>query len=272
MSSISPTSRLLRAIATNEYVRALAVLALILVGALIWRSELKPIDVVMLFLLGVVVVGATCHRRAAIVTVVLSTALFDWFFVPPYNTFSVLDSSYIFTFAVMFIVALIMSALTAKIREQGIAAQHRELRASALYEMIRDLGASTGAPELVKITARHLGRVVGSEAEVVLVDEPDRKEPPRWPETGLLADPEVRACADHAYRYGKPAGWGTSPGGTSPALVTPLLAGRATLGIGVIPQPSPDRALQDHELRTIELLGHQAAQILERMAAARPTA
>jgi two-component system sensor histidine kinase KdpD len=51
---------------------------------------------------------------------VLSVAVFDFFFVPPYLSFAVADTEHLITFTVMLIVALVISGLTVRIRAQAI--------------------------------------------------------------------------------------------------------------------------------------------------------
>src|SRR5580765_7043237 len=103
--------------AGREYGLAVAVIALTLLAGLGVRTRLKIIDVVMLFLLGVVIVATLTRRGPAIVAAILATAAFDFFFVPAYGTFAVSDTSYLLTFAVMLIVASLMGGLTARIKE-----------------------------------------------------------------------------------------------------------------------------------------------------------
>jgi two-component system sensor histidine kinase KdpD len=259
--------RVAEIVVQNGYVRAIAVIGLTLALGLAVRARLNPIDVVMLFLLAVVIVAATEGRGPAVLTVLLATALFDFFFVPPYGTFSVLDQSFGFTFGVMFVVALIMSGLTGRIRSQALEAQRGEARASALYEMVRDLAATSRRDEQRVIAARHLAAIARGEAEVVLADgmAAGQPLPPSLGADSPLSDIEIRAAADWAVRHGQPAGWGTIHSAGAESLVIPLTTGGTTLGVAVITPPSIDRVLEDHELRTLEVLAQQAALVMKRV-------
>ena len=73
---------------------------------------------------------------------VLSVAVFDFFFVPPYLSFAVADTEHLITFTVMLIVALVISGLTVRIRAQADRARERERRIAALYAMSRDLATT----------------------------------------------------------------------------------------------------------------------------------
>ena len=55
------------------------------------RSVLSTTDMAMLYLLAAVVVGSRVRQRPSLVASVLSIALFDFCFVPPYYTFAVYD-------------------------------------------------------------------------------------------------------------------------------------------------------------------------------------
>ena len=80
----------------------------------------------MLLLLAVVVVAYRHRRGPAVFASLLSIAAFDFWLVPPYHTLFVHDTAYLLTFGVMLAVALVMSQLTARIREQVEDARERE--------------------------------------------------------------------------------------------------------------------------------------------------
>ena len=80
-------------------------------------------------------------------------AAFDFFFVPPYLTFAVSDTEYLVTFAVMLVVALVISTLTSRVRAQAEAARQRERRTATLYAMSRDLVRQQGLDELLRAAA-----------------------------------------------------------------------------------------------------------------------
>ena len=88
------------------------------------RGELA--DVVMVFLLGVMLVASRFGYGPSIFAAALSVVAFDFFFVPPYFSLAVSDLRHVVTFAVMFLVAVVISHLTRRIREQADAALLRE--------------------------------------------------------------------------------------------------------------------------------------------------
>ncbi|HEX6765801.1 MAG TPA: DUF4118 domain-containing protein [Polyangiaceae bacterium] len=82
------------------------------------RSALA--DVVMIYLLGVVLVATRVGFGASIVAALSSVAAFDFIFVPPYLTLRVADFRHAVTFVVMFVVAVVTSGLTQRVRRQAV--------------------------------------------------------------------------------------------------------------------------------------------------------
>ncbi|HEU5217763.1 MAG TPA: DUF4118 domain-containing protein, partial [Gemmatimonadales bacterium] len=128
--------------AWREYGAATGIIGLIAGATFLIRDRLNAIDVAMLFLLGVVVVATRYPRGPAVLASALSIALFDFFFIPPYYRFGVHDTAYVLTFAMMLVVALAMSRLTARIREHADAARelaerHESARVAVASERLR---------------------------------------------------------------------------------------------------------------------------------------
>ena len=96
--------------------------------------HLELTNLVMVYLLGTLTVAARGRRRPAAFASLLSVLAFDFFFVPPRFTFSVSDVQYIFTFIVMFIVAMIISHLTIRLRDEAESARQGEQRSAWLME------------------------------------------------------------------------------------------------------------------------------------------
>ena len=105
----------------RHYVATAAIVALSTgLGALGYRIHGKPAEtnVAMIFLLGVASVAVWFGRGPAVLASVASVMIFDFFFIPPFYSFSVDNAQYFLTFAVMLVIGLIISTLTARVREQ----------------------------------------------------------------------------------------------------------------------------------------------------------
>ncbi len=113
-------------------------------------------DLVMVYLLGVVLVATRSSLSPSILTAILSALAFEFFFIPPRLTFAILDARHLVTFALMLLVAIVITGLTEQARRQAEAAHRAEaeaaterLRSSLLSAVSHDLrtplAAITGA-------------------------------------------------------------------------------------------------------------------------------
>jgi two-component system sensor histidine kinase KdpD len=140
-------------------------------------GEMHLTDVVMVFLLGVVVVSMRFGYGPSIFTAVLSVLAFEFFFIPPLFSFAVSDLRHFVTFAVMFLVAFVISHLTKRIRDQADAAGARERNAARLYDASREIGLAYSREELLVSSMRHAREMFGADIAVVLRDGNEREEP-----------------------------------------------------------------------------------------------
>lgn len=115
------------------------------VGAIIAPYIHLP-NLAMIYLLGVAFVASRTTPKPAILASILGVAAFDFMFVPPTGTFTVAQVEYIFTFAVMLVVSIMISTLRVRLREQSetsekaeIEAQVEKTRANLLSGVSHDL-------------------------------------------------------------------------------------------------------------------------------------
>lgn len=245
----------------GQYLRTAAILAGATALALPFRDRVNTIDVAMLYLLAVVAVATLYRRGPALLASVLAILAFDFVFVPPYYTFDVHDTDYLFTFGVMFVVALLMSGLTARIREQAREAAERERRTAALYELDQALATAATRAEVTTVAERHMGAAGGGGARIVLADATA----PDWPCDGVFEHLAVRITAAWVHDSGEPGGPGTRHCTEAEALICPLRAGTRRLGVvALVPEPE-DRVPSPQEVETVSVLARHTADLLDRV-------
>jgi two-component system sensor histidine kinase KdpD len=197
---------------------------------------------------------------------VLSVAAFDFFFVPPYLTFAVSDTQYFVTFAVMLLVAIVISTLAARIRDQAEAARQRERRTAVLYAMSRDLVSRQGVDELLQAAARHIAEVFGRPVAVLLPD-PDGRLARQAGQLDVGAeDGSEMAVARWVQEHGQMAGHGSATLPGARALYLPLRAARDTVGVLGIEPPSGEALVTPEQLHLLETFAAQIALAIERVA------
>jgi two-component system sensor histidine kinase KdpD len=245
------------------YLYALVAVALATGLAAAMFSRFAASNLIMVYLLAVIVVATRYGHGPSLLASVLSVAAFDFFFVPPFFTFAVTDTQYLVTFAVMLVVALVISSLAVRIRAQAESARERERRIRALYSMSRELASTRGVSALVAAAVRHISDVFGARVVVLLPDTSRRLVPD--PATGGFAlDTSETAVGQWVFEHGQVAGQGTDTLPGAAALYLPLPGSRGTVGVLGL-QPADPRAMQGPEvLHQIEAFTSQTALALER--------
>lgn len=107
------------------------------IAGLAMAARFDPVNIAMVYLLGVVLIALYFSRGPAIAASVLSVAAFDVLFVPPRGTFTVDDVQYLLTFAIMLAVGLIVSRLVDSVRRRARAQAALEIEAET--ERIRSV-------------------------------------------------------------------------------------------------------------------------------------
>ena len=243
----------------------LATLALVaLATAVAWFAfgRSSPADVVMLYLLVVVAASLTLGRGPSLLAAILSVAAFDFFFIPPYGTFSVDDPRHVVTFAVMLLVATVTDHLTRRVRDQARDAEEREHRTAALYEMSRDLAGAVERGELVASAASHIAHVFEGDV-IVLVPDGEELTPVRRPGDRELSS-EERGVARWVWANGREAGLGAQTFPAAAGLFLPLSTSHGPLGVlGLVPRDRT-RLADPVERRFLAAFAAQMAMALER--------
>jgi two-component system, OmpR family, sensor histidine kinase KdpD len=238
-----------------------------LVATLMFR-HFTLVDLAMVYLLGIVLVASQVGRGPTLLATLLGVAAFDFFFIPPFYTFTVNDVRYFVTFAVMFFVAFVISRLTLRVREQAESARQRERRTAALYNLSRELAHEVGREQLSASAVRHLSEVFACQA-VVLV--PDARGNLAVPATGAhtyALDQRELSVAQWTYDHRAKAGLGTDTLPGAKALYLPLVAAGKTIGVvGILPGSSVP-LFAPEQVHAMESFANQAAMALERAALA----
>lgn len=240
--------------------------ALATVVALTLRGLLDPANLVLLYLMAVVLVAVRFGRKPGVLASFLAVLAFDVFLVPPYHSLTVADPQYLLTFAIMLIVALIISHLTANLRRQALIAHYRERRASALFDLSKDLSAALTTTQISEIGIRHLEAMF--QARVVLL-LPDREgklripeiasEPPSIPADTLLD------CAQHSYDRQVTVGLGSDTPASESAVYLPLRAPMSMRGVLVVVPGHPRQLLLPEQERLLQTCAAQIALAIERV-------
>jgi len=222
-------------------------------------------ELAMVYLLGIVAVATRFGRAASLLASILSVAAFDFCFVPPHFTFAVSDVNYVATFSVMFVVGVVISTLTERVRHQGMAARRREARTAALYGLSRELARARDLPQILMASRTHIASVFDAQL-LFLVTEPT---------TGMLEQPAPRddfqldqrdaSVAAWVLEHDQLAGLTTDTLAAAHALFLPLATPNAKLGVlGVLPA-DPARLREPGQRQLLETFAQQVVGAMARV-------
>ncbi|MDB4995861.1 MAG: kdpD, partial [Myxococcaceae bacterium] len=247
----------------RPYLLATAVVAVFSVIARLGVPFLELADLVMIYLVGILVVSTRVGYGPSLFAAVLSVLAFDFLCVPPFMTFAVADFRHIITFAVMLLVALVLTTLTNRLRLHGVAASERERRTHALYAFGRDLATSRDPMKLGASAVRHIEEVFPVRATVLLV-EPDGKLRALAAPHHAIESKEM-SVAQWVFDRRQPAGIGTHTLPASKGLYLPLVASRGGVAVGVLGvEPLSGAAFLQEQRALLETFANQSAVAIER--------
>jgi two-component system, OmpR family, sensor histidine kinase KdpD len=232
------------------YVAAIAAVLTAATAAWFLFGRKQLADVVMVFLLGVVLVSMRFGYGPSLAATVLSVLAFDFIFVPPFFSFAVTDLSHIVTFGVMFLVAVVISGLTNRIRDQADSARGRERRTASLYAVSRELGTATARPALLQTAAAHVTEVFDVKVAILLPGRGEELEIVQADEGSLAPDDKDLGVAEWVWNHQRAAGAGTDTLPLARALFVPLMGSRGRVGVLAL-YPSPGSRLDDPDERQL---------------------
>jgi len=220
---------------------SLITFGMLLVSTLVsfWLQKLNVGDqnIIMVYILSVSIVSRlTTGYIYGVFASILSVLTFNFFFTEPYFTFNAIQPSYPITFAIMLLVALMMSALTVRIKAQARLAVAREHRTNTLYEINKKLLATRGLPNIIKLTNEYIVNLF-NRSVTFYASDPEQGESgfflqnPSEPDSSYLIQPNEQAVAHWVFVNGKRAGAGTDTLMGAGGFYMPVLSQQRVLAV-----------------------------------------
>lgn len=256
----------------SEYGWSIAAVAVCTIVAWVISPYVDLANSIMIYLLGVIAIATRGGRGPSIMMVILSVAAFDFFFVPPRFTFAVEGLHYLLTFAVMFVVGLVISSLTVRRQEQVQAARIRERRTAALYALSRELVSVGGLEQLLPVAVHNIYHTFESQVIIFLPVSSGRLQ--TWgsvsgwmnsinPQSIYAPSTADQGVAQWVFEHKTMAGLGTGTLPGADALYLPLVASERGVGVlGV--RPARRQRLTPEQIHLLETFANQTALALAR--------
>lgn len=248
----------------RDYLMGLAALTVATAVAMGFKAiGLIDANLVMTYLLGIVLVASWCGRGPAVAMSIASVLLFNFLFTTPYYTLIVDDPQYVYTLAVMLAIALIVSHLTARMREHARLAIERERRTEALYRVSHALAGTSGQLRLASVARTELTALLGGEVAVYLFRE-GRLQLAADQARMLIDGPYEADAAQWAFDHRAAAGRGTEHLGNARALYVALNGAERTVGVLAWQPHADDDPIDAARRRLVDAIAPQVALAVER--------
>jgi len=231
------------------------------IGVLI-RGNLEPTNLVMLYLASTVIAAIFLGRGPSLLTAIAGVLAFDYFLVPPYLTFAVSDTQYFITFIALLVVSLVVSSLTARVREQVEAAMQREKQTAALYDLSKDLVSAANLLQVTNIIISQIGHAFGRDVAIFLPDNQQLQIFASSP--NYQPDENELAVAAWAYQHDQPAGRGTDTLPAASLRCHPLKTSNGIVGVLGVHSKDQTNFLSSEQRLTLAAFANQSALAIER--------
>lgn len=252
------------------------IIAIVLALSGVLTAVLQPLsrylentNVAMLYLALTVVVALRMGRWAGLVCAVSSVLLFDFFFIPPIQSFSVADIQYLITLLVMLAVSTLISQLAARQRLQARLALSQTRRVNSLFELAKKLSGSLQKEQIVQESQKLLHQDLHEDVFVLL---PDSRESLQSPDVlpgadmqGLDTQGLDMVAAQWAFDHEDKAGFRADTLSSSVFRYFPLQAPVRVRGVLAVRMASAPQLLLPDRQQQLEIYAHVIAIALERV-------
>lgn len=225
-------------------------------------------NLIMVYILGVLTISLlTRIKLCSLLSSVLSVMIFNFCFTDPKQTLSVNDPSYIVTFGIMFLSALIGVTLTQKVKDQAKQAVKKSYRTEILLETSQKLQKAVDAKEISLSTARQLSKLLERNVVFYLGNPQMDQEPIVFKSSHGQSDfyydrKEERAVAQWVFKNNKHAGFSTT---TLPGVKCLYLAVRSSERVfAVVGIDMEGKELQAFEAGIMSAILNECALAMEK--------
>lgn len=249
----------------SDYIAAAGFVAAATAFAVLIDRSL-PVDIPNISLVYVLAVAAASIRSGVVVAIAtaLAAALaYNYFLIPPLFTFTIADPSNVYANIFFIAVAIVVSGVAARAREQTRIARRQAKRASDLQDFARALVAAEDRAAIGEIAAETAAKLLGARA-VLLVPTSDGMD-----QIGEAPGPEFlgaddEAAARWALANASVAGRGSDTLTGARWLFVPVPGEKAPSGLfGVRPLDESSR-LDPEERRLLDQISAQTGVALDR--------
>lgn len=156
----------------SDFLIMIAIWILVTMICLVIRAfHFQEENMVLFYILGAMITAMeTDGYFCGILFSLISMVTLNFYFIYPRYTFSAMTITHVISFAIMFVVTILVSVLTSKSKENEQMALKREMDASRLYQISSKLTAAVSIDEITKISVSFFREALGLQTAILLCD------------------------------------------------------------------------------------------------------
>ena len=244
-----------------------AVAAAVAVGHVLTQLTTFP-NLSMIFLMAVVFSAVSFGIWPAVFASVLSFLAYNLFFIEPLYTFTVAKPHELLALAVFLAIAVVISTLAGRVRDQAQMAVGRMRATRRLYEFTRRLSGIAAFDDIPEAAVAAIHSSLARPVLIMLERDGELDLRAAWPPEESL-DPAAMSAARWALEHNEPAGADTATLPSVPWYFLPLKTARGSFGVIGLGRDDKGQSLDPEARALLETLAEQTAAALDRASLAR---
>ena len=223
---------------------------------------LENVDLVLLT--AIVGIALRFGLGPSLLATVAASLAYNFFFLPPVYTFTIIDPTNVAAFVLFTIVAVVVSNMAARGRAHTVTALERVRTIESLYAFSRKLAGVGPLDDVLWATVYQIALMLKVRVVLLLPDGGSIAVKAGYPPEDALEEADL-AAAKWAWEKDRTAGRGSDTLPGAKWLFTPMRTGRGAIGILGIDRDGPDPPLTADQRRLLHALIDQAALAVERV-------
>jgi two-component system sensor histidine kinase KdpD len=248
----------------RPYLKSLLITALGLGVAVLVHPRFGVENVDLVFLTAVVVVAVRYGLLPSLLTSVVASLCYNFFFLPPVYTFTITDPTNIAAFFFFMLIALLVSNVAARVRTQADTAIGRVRMTELLYAFSRKLAGTATLDDVLWATAYQIALMLKVRVVLLLPEEGVLTVKAGYPPEDQLDSADL-AAANWAWSNDRAAGRGSDTLPGAKRLFLPMRTGRGLIGAVGIDNDMTGPLLTPDQRRLLDALVDQGALAIERV-------
>lgn len=147
-------------------------------AALLAQSLERPITAVLVYIVGVIAIGAQSGLRAGVVAALAASLVYNFLLAEPQLSFGVRSLDDIVPLVAFVVSALLSGVMSGRLRDSAARAQQAELRSENLLKLSDRLQPAMTVEEVAEIVARHFAGTLRTEVVLRVSQLTDRSPAP----------------------------------------------------------------------------------------------